>query len=321
MLVLTFFLGNTSPATLLSNFWRNELSPPGFFSSSVQRIMAMAFCRMNNHHWYAALQEGWSVSEAETFSSIYKSMSMFRWLNLVLINQPSQYYPFQSSFSYLISLSSFSSLWISISYYTDNHLQLEPKLHSILLSLLQKFYLNTSYLEGLLKSLNTATPRAVWEILLYFCDHLSLQFVACWICNDIYHFITWAWTYLPVFHYILLSCDSWQQRASLTKMPSVVTSSQWCEVKGGAFQQRQLWHERWPCRVLWAQHAGFCSPLFKAHFWWSVHLFMESQNHRMSCVGRERKDHQVPPPLPQVGLPFAKSSARSDCPGPHPTWP
>ena len=46
-----------------------------------------------------------------------------------------------------------------------------------------------------------------------------------------------------------------------------------------------------------------------------------SWDHRMTWVGRDLKDHKVPTPLPKVGLQTARSSTRSDCPGPHPIWP
>jgi len=43
--------------------------------------------------------------------------------------------------------------------------------------------------------------------------------------------------------------------------------------------------------------------------------------HRMAWTGRDLKDCQIPPPLPQAGLTTTGSSTRSDCPGPHPAWP
>ena len=39
--------------------------------------------------------------------------------------------------------------------------------------------------------------------------------------------------------------------------------------------------------------------------------------HRMVWVGRDLKDHLVPPPLPWAGTP----STRPGCSKPHPTWP
>jgi len=48
---------------------------------------------------------------------------------------------------------------------------------------------------------------------------------------------------------------------------------------------------------------------------------IESQNHRMAWVGRGLKDHQVPIPPKQAKLPATRSSSRSGCPGPHPSWP
>ena len=39
----------------------------------------------------------------------------------------------------------------------------------------------------------------------------------------------------------------------------------------------------------------------------------------MAWVGRDLNNHQVPVPLTQAGLPAARSSTRSDRPGPHPT--
>ena len=51
---------------------------------------------------------------------------------------------------------------------------------------------------------------------------------------------------------------------------------------------------------------------------WKIQTF-----HRIGIIwiGRDLKDHQVPTPLPQAGLLITRSSTRSDCPGPHPTWP
>lgn len=45
-----------------------------------------------------------------------------------------------------------------------------------------------------------------------------------------------------------------------------------------------------------------------------------SQNHRMPWVGSDFTDHQVPITLPQAEL-TTKSSIRSHCAGPHPSWP
>jgi len=39
----------------------------------------------------------------------------------------------------------------------------------------------------------------------------------------------------------------------------------------------------------------------------------------MVWVGRALKDHQVPTPLPEPGLPTSRSGTRPGCPGPHPT--
>jgi len=41
----------------------------------------------------------------------------------------------------------------------------------------------------------------------------------------------------------------------------------------------------------------------------------------MAWVGRDLKDLQIPTLLPEAGLPAPRSSARSNCPGPHPIWP
>lgn len=47
------------------------------------------------------------------------------------------------------------------------------------------------------------------------------------------------------------------------------------------------------------------------------HRIVESEYHRMAWAGVDLNDHQVPAHLPQAGLP----AARSDCLGPHSTWP
>ena len=41
----------------------------------------------------------------------------------------------------------------------------------------------------------------------------------------------------------------------------------------------------------------------------------------MACIGMDLKDHQVPTPPPQAGLPISIFNARPGCPGFHPTWP
>jgi len=40
-------------------------------------------------------------------------------------------------------------------------------------------------------------------------------------------------------------------------------------------------------------------------------------SHRMAGIGRDLKDHRVPAALPQAGLPAARSTTKSDCPGPY----
>jgi len=47
----------------------------------------------------------------------------------------------------------------------------------------------------------------------------------------------------------------------------------------------------------------------------------ESQNHRMTWVGRDLKDHEDPTPLLHAGPPTSKFNTRPGCPGPHPAGP
>ncbi|GAB0187406.1 cAMP-dependent protein kinase inhibitor alpha [Grus japonensis] len=49
-----------------------------------------------------------------------------------------------------------------------------------------------------------------------------------------------------------------------------------------------------------------------------LNMTQQSQNHRMVWVGRDLKDHLVPPPLLWAGT---LSSTRPGCPKPHPTRP
>ena len=48
--------------------------------------------------------------------------------------------------------------------------------------------------------------------------------------------------------------------------------------------------------------------------------FLESQNHRMTWVGRDLKDHQASTPPLQAGPSTSTFNTKSGCPGPHPTW-
>ena len=49
-------------------------------------------------------------------------------------------------------------------------------------------------------------------------------------------------------------------------------------------------------------------------------LGLESQNHRMTQVGRDLKDHEAPTLLTQAGPPTSPFNTRPDCPGSHPNW-
>ena len=102
-----------------------------------------------------------------------------------------------------------------------------------------------------------------------------------------------GWIFPPVFHYMLLLCDRWQQRGSLTKWhltwkyiwskgvglnssmlkiahPLTFTNDgcEHSEAVGGVFQQ---WWQQITSTVanfLQAQHADSCSPLVKMPSWW-----------------------------------------------------
>lgn len=52
--------------------------------------------------------------------------------------------------------------------------------------------------------------------------------------------------------------------------------------------------------------------LFRTCVDWSLHN-VQSQNHRMVCIGSDLKDYLVPAPLSWAGMPLA----RWDCPEPH----
>ena len=109
------------------------------------------------------------------------------------------------------------------------------------------------------------------------------------------------WHFLPIFHYVLLPYNRWQQRGSVTQWrlmweciwskgeewnssvrkkdhPVIFTNTCWmsaetrmwmCAWWGGgwctpAVRTASLDHVCW-CRLLWAQHAGPCSSLKKMH--------------------------------------------------------
>ena len=119
---------------------------------------------------------------------------------------------------------------------------------------------------------------------------------------------SWDWTVLPIFHYVLLPCNRWQQRGSLIKWhltwsayetkvchwnssvwkkwhPLTYTDSCWplMETKQSLLAQ---WGSGWcasasvtvtVCHLCWSwflqvQNAGFCSSLVKMHsYWWWLH--------------------------------------------------
>ena len=62
---------------------------------------------------------------------------------------------------------------------------------------------------------------------------------------------------------------------------------------------------------------GTALGLLRRHGTLSFVRMARTSNHRMVWVGRDLKDHLVPPPLPSAGT----SSTRPGCSELHPTWP
>lgn len=89
-----------------------------------------------------------------------------------------------------------------------------------------------------------------------------------------------------------------------------------------------FWHPSTTAIVPWGDWSeGFC-PNNLLFFFFNPLLIKrkkKDKDHRMALVGRDFKGYQVSTLLPQAGLPAARSSARSstrsDCSGPHSTWP
>ena len=57
---------------------------------------------------------------------------------------------------------------------------------------------------------------------------------------------------------------------------------------------------------------------------WRLTFLQNFSSHteiRMAWVGRDSKDHQVSPPVPQAEPPSSRAGTRSGCPGPHLNWP
>ena len=106
-----------------------------------------------------------------------------------------------------------------------------------------------------------------------------------------------GWTFLPVFYQILLLCDRWQQRGSLTKWHLAWKFAWSIHIELNS-SMRKIWHPltfvvHWACDhsevvMMWFSsgnsvcehsemvgvadfyewHAVFCSPQVKMHSWW-----------------------------------------------------